>query len=281
MFPFHSLLRSGASAATFLIIANSFAQTWDAARDVSWASNPNGSWSYGYTATATTGNFALFTRLGAGYGWYHFPGTSDPAIITTTYSGAPEGFLGFHPGGNISPQKLACCVRWTAPSNGVYAVHVNFTATSSYWLIGQNIAVRENGAVRFTGTLQSHGESHEYTDSVTLTNGSTIDVAVFNQPAVDDNVTHVAFSVTATNPPPAQPQLSIRLSQVELCWPTAVNTWYQLQVRSSLSMDEWQPMTPDWIAGTGETYCTFDAIIAGDPKKFYRVIHTNTPPAIP
>jgi hypothetical protein len=281
MFAFRVFLRGGFSAATLLIVATSFAQTWDVARDVSWSMNPNGVWSYGYTPTATTGNFALLTRLGAGYGWYHFPGTSDPAIITTTYSGATQGFLGFHPGGNISPQKLACCVRWTAPSNGVYAIQVVFAAPDSYWLIGQNLGVRENGSVRYQGTLQTKGESHQYSDTLTLTNGSTIDVAVFNQPAVDNNVTHVAFSVTATNPPPAQPRLSIRLSQVELCWPTDVNTWYQLQVRSSVTLDEWQPMTPDWITGTGETYCTFDAIGAGDPKKFYRVIQTNAPPVNP
>ena len=74
------------------------------------------------------------------------------------------------------------------------------------------------------------------------------------------------------------PNLSIRSSQVELCWGTATNTWYQLQYESSLTTNQWVPFMTNWITGTGSQYCTNDAILVGQVQRYYRVAVTNSPP---
>lgn len=85
-----------------------------------------------------------------------------------------------------------------------------------------------------------------------------------------------AFSV----PVPEPPRLSIRASQsqVELCWDTATNEWYQLQCCSVLTTNQWVPLTP-WLSGNGDGFCTNDTVLAGQAQRFYQVACTNAPPA--
>jgi len=83
-----------------------------------------------------------------------------------------------------------------------------------------------------------------------------------------------AFSVSVPEPP----RLPIRASQVELCWDTATNEWYQLQCCSVLTTNQWVPLTP-WLPGNGNGFCTNDAVLAGQAKRFYQVACTNAPPA--
>jgi hypothetical protein len=77
---------------------------------------------------------------------------------------------------------------------------------------------------------------------------------------------------------PAPPELSIRASQVELCWDTATNNWYQLQYQTTLTTNQWVPLMTNWFAGDGSRYCTNDAIVAGQVQRFYRLALTNSPP---
>ena len=74
------------------------------------------------------------------------------------------------------------------------------------------------------------------------------------------------------------PTLSIRLSQVELCWDTGSNTWYQLQYRSSLTTNQWLSLNNNWVSGDGTRFCTNDAILIGQPQRFYQLVVTNSPP---
>lgn len=82
-----------------------------------------------------------------------------------------------------------------------------------------------------------------------------------------------AFSV----PEPAAPLLSIRVSQVELSWPTDTNGWYQLQYRSTLTTNQWTPLTA-WIRGNGEPFSTNHAVPVGQAQTFYQVARTNAAP---
>jgi hypothetical protein len=66
-------------------------------------------------------------------------------------------------------------------------------------------------------------------------------------------------------------------SQIELCWNTATSAWYRLEHCSILATNEWSPLTT-WFPGSGSRFCTNDAILAGQPQKFYRVAGTNAPP---
>jgi hypothetical protein len=66
-------------------------------------------------------------------------------------------------------------------------------------------------------------------------------------------------------------------SQIQLCWNTATSAWYRLEHCSILATNEWGPLTT-WFPGSGGRFCTNDAILAGQPQKFYRVAGTNAPP---
>lgn len=66
-------------------------------------------------------------------------------------------------------------------------------------------------------------------------------------------------------------QLSIRCSQVEICWNSLTNFTYQLQYRSSLTTNTWVSLgSPQ--QGNGGVTCTNDTVSLGEPQRFYRVV---------
>lgn len=72
------------------------------------------------------------------------------------------------------------------------------------------------------------------------------------------------------------PRLSIRVSQVELCWDTMTNEVYQLQYRSSLTTNVWLQFGGP-IVGDGSQFCTNDAVLLGQPQRFYQLVLPNSP----
>ena len=66
-------------------------------------------------------------------------------------------------------------------------------------------------------------------------------------------------------------ELSIRCSEVEVCWPTLPNQSYQLQYRSALTTNVWINLLPP-MTGTGTNSCILDAVRVGEPQRFYQVI---------
>lgn len=74
-------------------------------------------------------------------------------------------------------------------------------------------------------------------------------------------------------------RLSIPLfgAEVQLCWDTASNAWYQLQSSSVLTTNQWAPLT-QWLPGNGSQFCTNDTVLAEEAQRFYRVACTNGPP---
>lgn len=77
---------------------------------------------------------------------------------------------------------------------------------------------------------------------------------------------------------PEQLRLSIHASQVELCWNTANNAWYQLQFCPTLTANQWTPLTP-WFPGNGGLFCTNEVVNTREAQRYYRVARTNAPPA--
>jgi hypothetical protein len=69
--------------------------------------------------------------------------------------------------------------------------------------------------------------------------------------------------------------------QIELCWQTAPNRWYQLLSSSTLTTNQWFPISTAWIAGDGARHCETDAILPDNPTKFYRLICTSTETSVP
>lgn len=67
------------------------------------------------------------------------------------------------------------------------------------------------------------------------------------------------------------PPATIRLSEVEICWPSHSNKLYQVDFRSELTTNMWLPLFTN-IVGNGDTMCVYDKIQAGQPQRFYRLL---------
>jgi hypothetical protein len=76
------------------------------------------------------------------------------------------------------------------------------------------------------------------------------------------------------------PLVTIRTSQVEVCWNSISNLTYQVQYRSDLTANVWTSLM-DCVRGTGSTSCIFDPVVVGQPQRFYRVALTNCVPTLP
>jgi hypothetical protein len=75
----------------------------------------------------------------------------------------------------------------------------------------------------------------------------------------------------------APPLVTIRASQVEVCWNSISNVTYQVQYRSDLTTNAWTSLG-DCIRSTNSTSCVYDPIVMGQPQRFYRVALTNCVP---
>lgn len=80
--------------------------------------------------------------------------------------------------------------------------------------------------------------------------------------------------------PPESPLLSIRVSQVELCWDSVTNAAYQLQYRSELTTNAWVPFATNFVQGTGGTICSNETVFPGQTQRYYRVAVTNQVPGM-
>ena len=95
------------------------------------------------------------------------------------------------------------------------------------------------------------------------------------------SVGDISFNQITVTRLPEPVSIAIRVSQaaqVELCWQTATNTWYQLQYRSTLSANNWLPLSTNWVTGDGTRFCTKDAVVLGSLQKFYGLSIRNSPP---
>ncbi len=67
------------------------------------------------------------------------------------------------------------------------------------------------------------------------------------------------------------PRLTIRVSQVELCWTAFTNLTYQVQYRSMLSTNFWQSLGTA-LQGSDTTICVTDWVPVDEPQRLYRVL---------
>ena len=67
------------------------------------------------------------------------------------------------------------------------------------------------------------------------------------------------------------PLLTIRFSEVEICWPSQSNRTYQVQYNSGLSNSAWTNLGPP-VQATNSTQCVRDPILLTEPRRFYRVL---------
>lgn len=67
------------------------------------------------------------------------------------------------------------------------------------------------------------------------------------------------------------PSASLRVSEVEVCWPTASNRIYQVQYRPTAKTEAWVNLGSP-ITGNGSTCCITDRVAPGQPQGYYRVL---------
>jgi hypothetical protein len=107
------------------------------------------------------------------------------------------------------------------------------------------------GSPIFSSEMHGYPNSTSYTNTITLQQGAYIDWVVKwddRVPYRNANWTLIKGTVSSVLPPTAQ--LAIRTSQVELCWDTSTNSWYQLQYRSALTTNNWIPFSKARYNGT-------------------------------
>src|SRR5262249_13757615 len=80
--------------------------------------------------------------------------------------------------------------------------------------------------------------------------------------------------------PQPLPEVTIRVSQVQVCWNSVSNLTYHVQYRSEITGNQWTTLT-DCVRSNGAQTCIPDEVLAGQPKKFYRIIQTNCVAALP
>ncbi len=125
---------------------------------------------------------------------------------------------------------------------------VTFSAAPSDLVVapdGQRIFVANQAASGFVSVL----------DTVTFTSVGTVNVG--NSPS------GIAIK---PNPPI---NLTIAVADVQVCWNSLSNTIYQVEYKSGLTTNTWQPLGP-LVNGNGSTNCIVDSVLI-DPQRVYRV----------
>lgn len=66
------------------------------------------------------------------------------------------------------------------------------------------------------------------------------------------------------------PLVTIRVSQVEICWTSRLDRMYQVQYRSTFTTNLWTNLGAP-VQGNGSTNCITDAVVPDQPQRYYRV----------
>ena len=163
--------------------------SWSLAQDFSATANPNGAWSYGWSASRGSTFSPLPTSTNeysiSGFNcWTGAPtGSFVPDICHNSTNATinpdrtnpvPPGGILFHPG----PQGQNADVRWTAPSCGTYNVNATFTGLDDVGPTTTDVAVLRDSALLFAGNVDGYGAQQVFAQAVPAATGETIDFTV-------------------------------------------------------------------------------------------------------
>ncbi len=199
---------------------------WDAAADFADA-NPNGAWSYGWTAT-----------LGSDWHFYpevNFPSNAirwhdssiesmgAPSLWKNTGTGSQYGVgpgqVSLHPG----PANQYSVLRWTAPFAGSYAVNAQFFTGDGGDTDGNVLPMALS--IFFADTTNTNPA---YSHLLTLSAGDTLDFVVGSKGSFYSDNTPVNVTITTVPDvvPTTAPKLWLRADSVrEVADGGAVSTW--------------------------------------------------------
>jgi probable HAF family extracellular repeat protein len=148
---------------------------YEAAIQFSDNTNPNGTWSYGFTRKLG-GSFTSYTINGfsdSGDGWYGYTLGETPMLVT---QGFDSHYLYLHPG----PSNEPSVARWTAPSGGTFNFFGNFYGFDPDY--GSDVYVLKNNVSVYHDTLSFMGDQKTFSLALTLRKGDKIDFVVATLP---------------------------------------------------------------------------------------------------
>lgn len=188
--------------------ANFVTADYDAVRDFSIVSNPNGVWSYGWTSTLgsplnlyTVMDSTTFPGLSGwletGMTMYAPPlvGHNDTSSVLCFLSFCvPPTFLQVHPGVN---NELSV-VRWTAPATGNFLVQGKVVGLDRLGPTSTNFyLVRNSRNVPVTLSIIGYQMPQSFQRVIALSAGDTLDFAVdFGGNGYNADSTGIQFNVT-------------------------------------------------------------------------------------
>jgi len=83
------------------------------------------------------------------------------------------------------------------------------------------------------------------------------------------------FTLMVGPPNPGGPKASVRVSQVEICFPSVIDRLYQVQYRAMLGAGAWNNLGSA-VRATGASQCVQDSSL--DPtRRFYRIVELPSP----
>ena len=248
-----------ASQPTPVIGCSANAETWDANADFSATSNPNGAWSYGWTATLGSPlHLYPSTNPSNTSAWW------DPAIermgapsfwkntSASTQFGVAPGETSLHPG----PNNEFSVLRWTAPSASDCTVNAQFLAghdgdTDAY--------VLKNGATIFSAETTNINPS--FGQTIRLSAGDTLDFAVGSKGSYYSDNTPVSVTIAAKPLLYLAMDVDTRFAQVgsQLTYTLTVRNDMQADL-SSVTVEDVLPQELALVEGSISNSGTYDAV---------------------
>lgn len=162
------------------------ATTFDLARDFSVERNPNGAWSYGWSASRGS-DFILDTQTFEGYSYGIVRAWQAPNFEGALYHIAyavtqvnhptvniPAGTVNFHPG----PRGENSVIRWTAPTTGRYRIEGLFTGNDFAYPTTTDVAILHGSTEIFSDAINSYRVPTFFSLVEQVKAGETIDFTV-------------------------------------------------------------------------------------------------------
>ena len=232
------------------------------------------------------------------YGASQFGALSGPSFLTK-FAYRPDRILG-----QSGPRSWTLRVYASTTSRSVAGLSTTFAEN-----LGANNTLVFDGTVNVTtANLPGPGNTRQFDYVFPFTTPFLYDPAAGNlvlslqfegsgsavtfdtvsgDPAIGEVFNSSSSTATTGSPLPTPkptqftfeppPVLTIRASQVDVCWNSISNLTYQVQYRSDLTTNLWTSLG-DCIRSTNSTSCIFDPVVVGQPQRFYRVVLTNCVP---
>jgi len=218
----------------------------------------------------------------------------DVAVPTTSsfpsnhYVGEGAVFTVNFPVYNVCVAEPVCCSAFnSAGGSRSNAIYLTTCKDIRFVVPGTSVpAVIDSFSARFfdaeigstAGTIEAYDQYGQLLDSVTGTTPTTNAVLLqVSSPGIakvrlctDGDKAYVDDMWFTT--PESRLLVSIRLSQVEICWPSLAESAYKVEYRSELTTNHWADLLPTNIVATGSETCVFDDVPRGSPQRYYRVV---------